>query len=134
MIYIGNFLQVTNQQAASETERRHGEFSMIVEADNHEAAVESFTSRIKSYHESGDLFEGKCDIFFVQLLEFTDLQQNDAIMTAYTSYAGDPVMPFISCSIPGGEGGSCRIYDWTDNKLEIDGYSGKLFMSFEKSS
>ena len=131
MIYIGNFLQVTNQQAVSEAERRHGEFSLIVEADSHATAVDSFKTRIQSSRDSSDLFEGKCDIFFVQLLEFTELPKNDAIMTAYTSYAGDPVMPFIGCSIAGDEENSCRIFDWTDNKLEIDGYSGKLFMTLD---
>ena len=130
MIYIGNFLQVTNQQAAPEAERRHGEFSLIVAADSHEAAVESFKAAITSYRDSSDLFEGECKIFFVQLLEFSDLQKNGAMMTAYTSYAGDPVMPFIGCSIPQEGGDSCRIFDWTDNQLEINGYSGKLFMTF----
>ncbi len=33
MIYIGNMLYLSNQQSASEKERRHGEFNLIVEAD-----------------------------------------------------------------------------------------------------
>ena len=52
-------------------------------------------------------------------------------MMSYQSYAGDPILPFIGCSIPSGETDSCKIYNWENNKLEIDGYSGKLFLEFD---
>jgi len=41
MIYIGKFLHATNQQETDESERRHGEFNLIVEADNQDTAVDA---------------------------------------------------------------------------------------------
>ena len=40
MIYIGKFLHATNQQETEESERRHGEFNLIIEAENQDAAVD----------------------------------------------------------------------------------------------
>lgn len=132
MIYIGSFLQLTNLQASEEAERRHGEFSLVVEAAGYEAAVEKFKEKIAVLREESDLFEGRCKIFFIQLLEFANVPEDEALMMSYKSYAGDPLLPFIGCSLPSGGEHSCRIYNWEDSKLEVDGYSGKLFVEFEK--
>ncbi len=129
MIYIGNFLQLTNQQAPSESERRHGEFSMIVEAETYEAALGKLEAQIRFYRESSDLFEGACKIFCIQLLEFVQFPKVPVMMN-YKSFAGDPILPFIGCSVPDGEEKSCTIYNWEEKKLEVDGYSGKLFLEF----
>lgn len=129
MIYIGNFLQLTNQQAPSEADRRHGEFSLIVSADDYDQAVEKFMAKIKAYRADSDLFEGACQIFIIQLMEFAAVPEAPTMLT-YKSYAGDPVLPFIGCSIPSDSGNSCRIYEWDDNSLAVDGYSGKLFAEF----
>ncbi|NIS17460.1 MAG: hypothetical protein GWO41_13840, partial [candidate division Zixibacteria bacterium] len=46
MLYLGKFLHMTNQQAEEESERRHGEFNLIVEAEDSQAALEFFKARI----------------------------------------------------------------------------------------
>ena len=35
MIYLGNFLYISNQEDPREEERRHGEFNLIVQAEHH---------------------------------------------------------------------------------------------------
>lgn len=130
MIYFGSFLQLTNQQAPSEEERRHGEFTLVVEADNHDAALEKFKTRIRFYRSNSGLFEGTCSIFFTQLLEFVKFPE-EAAMLNYKSFAGDPVMPFIGCSLPDTDDQSCTIYNWEENTLEVGGVGGKLFLEFD---
>jgi hypothetical protein len=129
MIYFGNFMQLTNQQAPSESERRYGEFSLVVEADDYDAAVDQFKQRIKEYRETSSLFEGECTIFFTQLLEFVDFPRQAAMLN-YKSFAGDPMMPFIGCSLPDSDDDSCKIYNWEENNLEVGGHRGKLFLEF----
>ena len=46
MIYIGKFLHATDQQRNQEENRRHGEFNLIIEAENEKAALEKFRQRI----------------------------------------------------------------------------------------
>jgi hypothetical protein len=40
-------------------------------------------------------------------------------------------MPFIRCSVPGGDTDGCRIFDWHDNQPEVDGEKETLFLAFE---
>jgi hypothetical protein len=129
MIYFGSFLQLTNQQAPSEAERRHGEFTLVVEADDHDAAVEKFKTRIQFYRDNSGLFEGMCSIFFIQLLEFVEFPDEAALLN-YKSFAGDPIMPFIGCSLPDADKQSCTIYNWEEKNLEVGGVNGKLFLEF----
>jgi len=68
MVYVGHFFHLTNQQEISESDRRHGEFNLIVEADDARTAVHMFKERILALRQSKDFFEGDCSIFFVQLL------------------------------------------------------------------
>ena len=56
------------------------------------------------------------------------------MMLNYKSVAGDPVMPFIRCSLPNDLSDSCRISDWKNNAPEIDGDEEKLFLRFEAGS
>ena len=72
MLYIGKFLHMTNQQEAEESNRRHGEFNLIVEAENGQAAVERFKERIIDSRENSDLFEGDSSIYIVHLLELEE--------------------------------------------------------------
>ena len=60
MIYIGKFLHAPNQQRTQEKNRRHGEFNLIIEAENETAALEKFRQRIAEFRETSDLFEGDC--------------------------------------------------------------------------
>jgi hypothetical protein len=131
MLYIGKFLHMTNQQKAEESERRHGEFNLIVKAENGQAAVERFKERIVDSRERSDLFEGDSSIYIVHLLELEEFPSDRARVLYYKSIAGDPVMPYISCSTPNGESDGCRILNWMKNKPEIDGEDANLFIEFK---
>ena len=132
MLYIGKFLHMTNQQEAEESQRRHGEFNLIVEAENDQAAIERFKERILDSRENSELFEGDSLIYFVHLLELEEFPSDRARLLYYKSIAGDPVMPYISCSTPNGETDGCRILNWMQNRPEIDGEDANLFMEFKR--
>ncbi len=131
MLYIGKFLHMTNQQAEQESERRHGEFNLIVQADDSQAAIESFKARIIDTRQKSDLFEGDCAIYIVHLLELEEFPSERARVLYYKSIAGDPIMPYISCSSPNGVTDGCRILNWMKNKPEIDGEDANLFLEFK---
>jgi hypothetical protein len=131
MLYIGKFLHMTNQQEVEESDRRHGEFNLIVQAENGQAAVERFKARIIETRESSDLFEGDSSIYIVHLLELEEFPSNRARLLYYKSIAGDPIMPYISCSTPNGETDGCRILNWMQNRPEIDGEDASLFIEFK---
>jgi hypothetical protein len=86
--------------------------------------------RIEELRDKGDFFEGQTSIYFIQLLEFDRFPRNQALMLNLKSTAGDPLMPFIGCSIPSDQSNACRIYDWKNNEPEIDGTNEKLFLEF----
>jgi hypothetical protein len=131
MLYIGKFLHMTNQQETEESQRRHGEFNLIVQAENGQAAVERFKARILDSRENSELFEGDSAIYFVHLLELEEFPSDRARLLYYKSIAGDPIMPYISCSTPNGETDGCRILNWMQNRPEIDGEDANLFMEFK---
>lgn len=130
MVFIGHFFCLTNQQETLEAERRHGEFSMVVEAEDKEVAYEKFKERILEFRKNSDFFEGACRIYFLQLLEFDSFPKKQAMMLNYKSTAGDPVMPFIGCSVPSDGFDFCRIHDWNNNQPEIEGQEQTLFLEF----
>ena len=131
MIYIGKFLHATNQQKTKEEDRRHGEFNLIIEAEDQNSAIEKFKARINEFRESSDLFEGDCFIYMVHFLELEEFPQDRARMLYYKSIAGDPVMPYISCSAPSGEADGCKILNWMENRPELDGENTNVFIHFE---
>ena len=131
MLYIGKFLHVTDQQKAEESDRRNGEFNLIVQAENSQTAVERFKERLINSRDNSDLFEGDCAIYFVHLLELEEFPSDRARMLYYKSIAGDPVMPYISCSAPNGATDGCRILNWMKNRPEIDGEDANLFLEFK---
>lgn len=133
MIFIGSFFCLTNQQEILESRRRHGEFSMLVEADDRESAVFKFKERIEEFRRSSDFFEGKSLIFFLQLWEFDSFPQTHAMMLNYKSTAGDPIMPFIGCSAPIDGFDHCRIHGWNDNRPQIEGQDRHLFLEFQQA-
>lgn len=130
MIYLGSFLHTTNQEKKDEKDRRHGEFILIIEAENHDRAIEKFKERIIAYEESSDFFEGQCSVFFTHLFEFENVPWEQALMLNYKSFAGDPIMPFIGCSVPTDVTDACRIYEWEDSRPEVDGLKGRPFLQF----
>ena len=131
MIYIGKFLHATDQQNTQETDRRHGEFNLIIEAENEKSATDKFKERIQGFRDSSDLFQGDCFIYMVHFLEFEDFPKDKARMLYYKSIAGDPAMPYISCSAPSGEAEGCRILSWMENRPEIDGRDANVFIHFK---
>ena len=134
MLFIGNFYYVSNQEEVSDTNRRHGEFNLMIEADSAEVALDMFRSRILSLRELRDFFTGDCSIFFAQLLEFDGLPKSEAMILNYKSYAGDPVMPFIGCIIPSDQVDACRIHSWKESMPEIEGQNQKVFLEFKGST
>jgi hypothetical protein len=134
MYFIGNFVHATSQEETRETERRHGEFSLIVDAPGPRNALEKFRDRLIKYRETSDFFKGDCSVYLIQLFEFEGFPTKEAMMLNYKSIAGDPLMPFIRCSLPDDLTDSCRIFDWKKNVPEIDGTSEKLFLRFETGS
>ena len=134
MYFIGNFIHATNQEETLETDRRHGEFSLIINAEDPSTALRKFRDRIVRYREMSDLFQGDCSIYLIQLFEFDMFPVDEAMMLNYKSTAGDPMMPFIRCSLPNDMTDSCRLFDWKNNIPEIDGQKEKLFLQFEAGS
>ena len=131
MIYFGEFFYLTNQEETEERDRRHGEFNLIVESNNTQAAIDLFKSRIIEFRQKSEFFTGDCRIFFIRLLEFENFPQSKAMMLNYKSTAGDPIMPFIGCTIPSDQTDACRIYNWKDNAPEVDGQNETLFLEFK---
>lgn len=130
MIYIGKFLHTTNQQEKSESNRRHGEFNLIVSAADKLAAIEKFKQRIGEARRTTGLLEGDATIYLLHILEMEDVPESRARMFDYQSVAGDPTMPVISCQAPAGENDGCRILDWENNRPGVDGQTAQPFMSF----
>lgn len=131
MYFIGNFVHATNQEEIMEEDRRHGEFSLIVNATDPHQAFLKFRDRIVKYREKSDFFQGDCAIYLIQLFELDTFPVDEAMMLNYKSIAGDPLMPFIRCSLPNDLTDSCRLFDWKNNVPEIDGQTEKLFLQFE---
>jgi len=131
MIYIGNFLHLTNQQHRTEMERRHGEFHLMVAADSVDRALELFKQRIVELRGDSAFFEGKCSVFLNQMLGFEKIDNREAFMLNYKSVAGDPVMPFIGCSLPTDDADDCRIFEWEGLNLKSGGKATNLFIEFE---
>ena len=134
MYFIGNFIYATNQEETLEADRRHGEFSLIINAEDPYTALRRFRDRIVRYREMSDFFQGDFSVYLMQLFEFDMFPVDEAMMLNYKSTAGDPMMPFIRCSLPSDLTDSCRLFDWKNNTPEIDGQREKLFLQFEAGS
>ncbi len=134
MYFIGNFVFATNQEEIQETERRHGEFSLIIDAENPLMALKMFRDRIVKYRKTSDFFQGDCSVYLIQLYEFDIFPTNEPMMLNYKSIAGDPLMPFIRCSLPNDLTDTCRLFDWQKSVPEIDGQKEKLFLRFGEDS
>ena len=131
MYFIGNFQYLSNQQSGSETERRHGVFSMMVQAGTSREALEKFRDRLTAFRQSSSFFEGSCNIFISQLLEFDQVPRDHATMLNFRSYAGDPMMPFIGCIVPTEANNSCTIHEWKEDHPTTEGRADNLFLTFE---
>jgi hypothetical protein len=132
MIFLANFLFMTGQEQVEEADRRHGEFNMLIEAGDKETALLAFRDRLEAYRAESDFFYGVTKIFLIQLLEFDGLPQTAAMLVNLKSVAGDPVMPYIGCSIPTQETDACRIFQWQQNRPEVDGMAEQVFLEFQE--
>lgn len=130
MYFIGNFQYLSDQQKESEAERRHGLFSMMVQADSADLALDNFRRRLAAFRQSSSLFEGRCTVYISQLLEFNQIPQEDAVLLNFRSYVGDPVLPFIACVVPTEQSNSCTIHEWNRNHPTTEGRTDTLFIEF----
>jgi hypothetical protein len=131
MYFIGDFQHLSDQQSEDEPDRRHGNFSMMVEAESAESALEKFRQRLLTFKESTTFFEGHCKIFISQLLEFDRLPRQEAVLLNFRSFAGDPLMPFIACSVPSEESNACSIHEWQNNRPLTEGREDSVFLEFK---
>ena len=130
MYFIANFNHLTDQQQAEESDRRHGSFSMVVEADSAETALSKFRERLNSLKQTTSLFSGRCTIYMDQLLEFPTFPKQEAVLINLKSFAGDPVMPHIACLVPTEGNNACHIRTWENNQPVSEGKTDKVFLSF----
>ncbi len=130
MLYIANFQYLTDQQSVNEDDRRHGAFSMMVQAGTMEQAISKFRDRLEKFRESSSLFTGRCIIYLQQIVEFDSLPEGEAVLLNYKSYAGDPLMPFISCAVPTEQSNACIIHEWEKGQPVTEGRNDSLFMEF----
>ncbi len=131
MLFIGSFLYRSGEEKTEPDQRRHGEFCLMVDADNTEEAIGRFKEKIEQVSISGGFFEGRCSVFIYQLLGVERFSKTRAMMLNFKSQAGDPVMPFIGCSHPTPESDDCKIYEWEGSNIRIDSEKGALFMAFQ---
>ena len=130
MYFIGNFEHITDQQNSIERDRRHGTFSMMVEADSSKAALQLFRQRLMLFRDKSSLFSGQCTIYITQLLEFDRIPDEEAVLLNFKSFAGDPIMPHIACVVPTEQSNSCSIHEWVDNQPVTEGEMDSLFLEF----
>jgi hypothetical protein len=130
MYFIGNFQYVSNQQSADESDRRHGGFSMMVEADDAEMSLGKFREKLIAFRDTTAIFEGNCTIYVAQLLEFDTFPSEEAVIVNLNSYAGDPVMPYISCVFPDEQNNSCTIHEWSKNHPTTEGLKDRIMIQF----
>jgi hypothetical protein len=64
-------------------------------------------------------------------LELEEFPKDRARMLYYKSIAGDPAMPYISCSVPSGKADGCKILNWMENRPSLDGEDANLFFHFK---
>jgi hypothetical protein len=134
MYFIGNFQHVSDQEATDENDRRHGNFSMLVDARDLDSAMAKFKTRLIEFRKSTSFFHGQCTIYLTQLLEFENFPTEEAVIVNLSSFAGDPVLPFIGCIVPSEESNSCSIHEWDNNHPTTEGRKDSVFLQFEPSS
>jgi hypothetical protein len=130
MIYIGKFLHTSSQQARKESGRRHGEFNLIVSAEDQKDALAKFKERITDMQTSTDFFEGASNVYLEHVLEMKTVPKTRAVLFDFQSVAGDPAMPMISCQAPSGGTDGCKIVDWQKNRPGFDGHAAIPFVKF----
>lgn len=131
MYFIGNFQYLTDQEKETVQDRRHGAFSMMVQAESNDIALEKFRMRLVAFRNSSALFEGRCTIYITQLIEFDQFPAEEAVLLNFASFAGDPILPHISCVVPTEQSNSCSIHEWSNNQPFTEGRRDSLFIEFD---
>lgn len=131
MYFIGNFQHISHQQETDEKERRHGRFSMMVQAENMEIALAKFRDRLVAFRSSTSFFEGQCTIYISQLLEFENFPEDEAVIVQFDSFAGDPAMPYIACVVPDEQNNACSIHEWEHHHPTTEGRKDSIFLEFD---
>lgn len=131
MYFIANFQFISDQQSKDETDRRHGSFSMMVTADTMDQALNMFRQKLYDFRNKTALFQGKCSIYITQALEFDTYPEDEAIMLNFKSFAGDPILPFISCVVPTEQNNTCTIHEWYENHPLTEGQKDNKFIHFD---
>ena len=131
MYYIGNFQHFTDQEHISVADRRYGDFTMMVESQSAENALEMFRRRLIAFKTTSTLFTGQCKIYVTQLLEFEQIPNQEAVLLNLKSSAGDPIMPFISCVVPTEQSDACSIHDWHQLAPTTEGQPDGLWIQFD---
>ena len=131
MYYIGNFQHVTDQEQPAVEDRRHGDFSMMVEAPSAQTALEMFRRQLTAFRASATFFTGQCRIYISQLLEFKKVPDQEAVLLNLKSYAGDPILPYISCIVPTDQSDACSIHDWRHRTPTTEGHLDGLLIQFD---
>lgn len=131
MYYIANFQYVSDQQQADENNRRHGSFSMLMAAEDLDAALEKFRLKLVDYKKATTFFEGKCTVYITQLLQLDSIPKDEAMVLNFKSFAGDPVMPHIACAVPTEQSNACSIHEWQDGRPLTEGEQDSVFIHFE---
>lgn len=130
MYFIGNFQYLTDQQNENEADRRHGGFSMMIQADSADDALNHFRQRLIAFRETSTFFEGHCTIFITQILEFDHVPRDEAILLNFKSFMGDPLLPHIACVVPTEQSDACTIHEWQNNQPLTEGHQDSLFLEF----
>lgn len=104
---------------------------MMVSADSTNEAMEKFRQKLLDYRKSTTFFEGRSTIFITQLLEFEQFPRDEAIMLNFKSFAGDPIMPFIACSVPTEQSNACKIHEWDGGQPLTEGKKDAVFVQFD---
>lgn len=131
MYFFANFKHFTDQQQKKESNRRHGDFSMLVQADSLEEAMNLFRQKVIDFRSAGSFFSGNCTVYISELIEFTRFTKNETIMLNYQSFVGDPTLPFIACVVPDENSDACTIHHWQGNQPATEGRQDTLFLKFE---
>lgn len=131
MYFIANFQHLTDQQETKDSDRRYGAFSMMVEAESSQNALDKFRQRILGFRESSTLFEGRCAVYITHLIEFEKFPKQEAVLLNFNSFAGDPILPHIACVVPTEQSNACSIHEWNDNQPFTEGQRDRLFLNFD---
>jgi hypothetical protein len=131
MYFIANFQHLTDQEQTEERNRRNGAFSMMVQAESSQIALEKFRQRLISFRNTSMLFDGHCKIYISQLIEFDKFPADEAVLLNFTSVVGDPVLPHIACVVPTEQSNACNIHEWNNNHPFTEGQMDSLFLSFD---